>query len=325
MEKIDRYIYAAVGHLPGDVREDAKRELYSNIQGMLPENPTEDQVHEVLKKLGNPKSHTDRYRPGKRYLIGPGRYKSYIFVLTSVTGILALVPALAALIDWAFKAPAAKSSGQLLRTLLSSVLEGAMQGAVWVTLVFAVLERSGVFEGKIPFIKKKWTPDKLPRVPVNNRKPISRVETFFEMFFAMSLAAVICFYPQVIGIYTKGNTAVPILNLERLKYYTVIIAAAATIQLGILIWKTVVPFWSIPLAAANAFHNVMVFVLMLAMVSDKYLINSGFLVKLTSLTDLTLSQVTLMWQRGTYIFAAIFIAVTICDSMVGVFKCKNQL
>lgn len=324
METIDRYIYAAVEDLPGEVREAAKKELHLNIQGMLPENPTEEQVRKILEKLGNPKSLGDKYRPGKRYLIGPGLYKSYIFVLKPVVGVLALIPTLAALIDWAFKTPAAKGSGLLIWKVLSSILEGAMQGTVWVTLVFAILERSGVFDGKSPFIKKKWTPDKLPGIPVNDKKPISRLETLFEMVFTVLFASVICFYPQVIGIYTKGGAAVPLLNLERVKYYAVIIAAAATIQMGILIWKTVVPFWSLPLAAANAFHNMVVFVVMLAMVSDKFLINSAFLVKLTSLTNLTLSQVTLMWQRGTYMFAAAFIAVTICDSMVGVFRCKSR-
>ena len=72
MNLIDRYVYSVAEYLPGDIANDVTRELRSNIEDMLPENHTEEDVYRVLEELGNPLELAKEYHPGKRYLIGPG-------------------------------------------------------------------------------------------------------------------------------------------------------------------------------------------------------------------------------------------------------------
>jgi hypothetical protein len=323
MEMIDRYIYAVTRHLPESIRDDVSKELRSNIEDMLPEGANENQVKEVLEKLGNPARLADEYNPGKRYLIGPGLYSSYLYLLKLVAGIAALTLGCIALFSWVFNPPSVQDSAKLVSDVISAVFEGALQGAFWVTLVFAIMERSGVHEGNNPFIKKKWTLKDLPRVPDSDKKPISRVATTIEMIFTVLCAMVLIFKPEAICFSFHGSKLIPILNTERLKSYIIVIILLAVIRLGILVWKTISPYWGISLAAANAVHNAALCVLVLLMVSDTNLVNNEFLAMLRDTTNLTLSQLTLMWQRGLWIFAAFFIAVTICDSMAGVFKCKR--
>lgn len=40
--------------------------------------------------------------------------------------------------------------------ILIAVIQGVMQGFLWVIMTFVLLERAGVNEGEIPFAKKKW-------------------------------------------------------------------------------------------------------------------------------------------------------------------------
>ena len=53
MNLIDRYVYSVAEYLPGRAN-DVTRELRSNIEDMLPENHTEEDVYRVLEELGNP-------------------------------------------------------------------------------------------------------------------------------------------------------------------------------------------------------------------------------------------------------------------------------
>ncbi len=323
MEMIDRYIYAVTQHLPENIREDVSKELRSNIQDMLPEDASDAQIKEVLEKLGNPAKLAVEYNPQKSYLIGPGVYNQYIKLLKLVTGIAAITLGCIDIFTGVFNFSDVQKPQEIVSDVISAAMGGAMQGAFWVTLVFIIMERSGVHEGHSPFKNKKWTLEDLKAIPDYGKKKISRVSTTVEIFFTILFAALLIFRPEIIGVSLKGSGFVPILNAEILSTYTVGIVLLAIVSLGILVWKTIYPYWSIPLAAANAGFNIATAVLMLFMVRDTNIVNAKFLHLMEDLTNLTLSQVTLLWQRGLMIFAAVFIIIVIIDSIAGVFKCKS--
>ncbi len=323
MEMIDRYIYAVTQHLPENIREDVSKELLSNIQDMLPENATADQIQEILEELGNPAKLAIEYNPERRYLIGPSIYNQYITLLKTVTGITALAMGCIAIFAWLFGPADAQKPARIVADIISAFFQGALHGAFWVTLVFVILERSGVYEGNSPFSKKKWTLKDLPDIPDYGKKKISRVSTMVEILFTVLFVVILIFRPGVFGVMLKGSQFVPILNTDRMSTYVFGIVLLGIISLGILAWKTIYPYWSIPLAAANAGHNIASSILMLFMVNDRHIVNAEFLKLLESVTNLSLVQVTLIWQRGLWLFAAVFIVISICDSIAGVFKCKK--
>jgi hypothetical protein len=330
MKLIDRYVYAVTERLPEDIKKDVSRELHANIEDMLPENPTERDVREVLEELGNPMKLAEEYSPNKKYLIGPGLYDNYFSVLKLVIGIVTAVFIGITSLDWVFNHP---TNGKLLEMsiqffvdILIAVIQGIIQAALWVTLVFAVIERSGVNEGNIPFIKKKWSPDDLKDIPISEKRKISRGETVFSIICTVIFTAVIYFQPQLIGIYSKGGNGItqiaPIFSVERLRSYMPIIILFAIIQLGIFIWKFISMRWSIPLAIANAANNIVLSVFVVIMMSDNSLFNYQFVTKIAEFTKMSLSQINSIWSRGIWIFAASFIAISLWDSIVAFVKCK---
>jgi hypothetical protein len=332
MKLIDRYVYAVTERLPQDIREDVSRELQANIEDMLPENPTENDVREVLVKLGNPVKLAGEYSPTKRYLIGPGLYDSYFSVLKLVIGILVSVLPCITFLQWTLEPPIkdniTQMSVQFFVDLLVNIIQGAIQGALWVTLVFVVLEKSGINEGQIPFFKKKWSPDDLPTVPASSKGKISRVETMISVFFTVFFAVLLCFKPQLIAIYLKGDAGtqvIPLFAIESLRSYTLIIFILAVIQLSIFIWKFITMRWSIALAIANASLNALLCIFLVVILSDNSLFNHEFLSKIIEYTaKIELSQIKSIWFKSSiWIFAAVFIAISLWDSIAGFVKCKK--
>jgi hypothetical protein len=330
MKLIDRYVYAVTERLPEDIKKDVSRELHANIEDMLPENPTERDVREVLEELGNPMKLAEEYSPNKRYLIGPGLYDNYFSVLKLVIGIVTAVFIGITSLDWVFNHPIngnlPEMSIQFFVDILVAVIQGGIQAALWVTLVFAVLERSGVNEGNIPFIKKKWSPDDLKDIPISDKRKISRGETLFSIVCTVLFTASVYFKPQLIGMYLKENNGalqvIPFFSQERLHSYMLMIFLFAIFQLGIFIWKFISMSWSIPLAIANAAHNTVLSIFVVIMMSDNSLFNYEFISKVSELTKMPLSQINSIWSRSIWIFVASFIAISIWDSIAAFAKCK---
>jgi hypothetical protein len=332
MKMIDRYIYAATERLPEDTREDVSLELRANIEDMLPDNPTESDIRVVLERLGNPTNLADEYSQKKRYLIGPSMYDSYFSVLKLVTGIVTIVVMCLTLLAWIFDPPVdgtfVQMSIRFFVDILVSCIQGVIQGFLWVTLTFAILEKSGVNEGKIPFIKKKWSPDDLPAIPVSKKRKISRIETAFSMFCIVFFTALIYFQSELIGLYIKGDNGLtlvsPLFVKERLQSYIVIILVLTVIQLGILIWKFISMKWTFSLAIANAASNTALSVFICVFLSDTSLFNQEFLSKISDFTKTSLPEITSIWLRSSlWITIAVFISISLFDSVMGFVKCKK--
>jgi hypothetical protein len=332
MKLIDRYVYAVTEHLPQDTREDISRELRANIEDMLPEVPTESDVSAVLLKLGNPSKLAMQYSDKKRYLIGPGLYDNYLTILKLVIGIVTAVFMCLTLVKWVFNHPIdgkfAIISIRLFIDILSSAIQGAVQGFIWVTAVFAILEVTGVDDGKIPFVKKKWSPNDLAAIPASKKRKISRIETTFSIFFTVFFTAILYFQSGLIGIYTKDSNGLilvsPLFVSGRLKFYIPIIIIFAIIQLSIFIWKFISMKWTLPLAITNAIHNTALSVFVYVILSDSSLFNPELLSKFADITKLNLSGNASTWLSSSlWISVIVFISISLLDSIMGFIKCKK--
>ena len=245
MNLIDRYVYIATERLSEETRKDVSKELRANIEDMLPESPTESEIYAVLEGLGNPMNMADEYSQRKRYLIGPGLYDSYFSVLKLVLGIVAIVFICITFLKWAVNPPVggkfSQISVQFFLDIIFAPIQGMLQGFLWVTVIFAILEKSGIPEGKMPFVKKKWSPEDLPAMPISKKSKISRAETVFSMFCTIFFTALIYYQCGLIGIYTKGTNGLylvsPLFVTKRRQFYIPLILIFAIIQLGIFIWK----------------------------------------------------------------------------------------
>jgi hypothetical protein len=331
LELIERYLYAVASHLPEDIREDVKRELKANIEDMLPDNPGEADVKEVLKKLGNPSILANEYRPVKRYLIGPGFYDSYLSVLKLVITIVASVLASIAVVEALIKPPADNTFLQvginIFTNIIAAAVEGSMQAAIWVTITFVLIERAGAIEGQMPFGKKEWSPEDLPDLSVLNKRKISRGETIFAMIGLVFFVSVITFKPQLIGFYTKDQSGLvleaSVFVSERLRFYLLMIILLAFAAFSILIYKLIVSRWTLPLAIVNAIYNIAASVLVCVMIADSSLINPDFMTKLAATTKISLMVINEWMQKSLWITGTVFVAIGIWDSISAFVKLKE--
>jgi hypothetical protein len=236
------------------------------------------------------------------------------------------------LLNWSFNPPTngkfIQSSIRIFIDLLIAPIQGVLQGFLWVTAIFAILERNGINEGNLPFVKKKWSPDDLIAKPVSNKRKISRIETVFSMFFTILFTQLVYYHSEFIGLYIKGDSGLvlvsPLFVKERLQFYIPLILLFAIIQLCLFIWKFIAMQWNYPLAIANAVNNTALSVFVYLLLSDNSLFNQEFLSKISTFIKNTINENASNWLSiNLLIFIIIFVAISLLDSIMGFIKCKR--
>ncbi len=217
-----------------------------------------------------------------------------------------------------------KSITDLIGSVIAAGVEGALQAFFWVTLIFFIIERSGVEDGRMPFSKDQWKPEDLPEIPVNGKGKISRGETIFSIFMTVLFTAVLYFQPQLIAIYIKDSNGVmnatPLFDLDRLQTYMPIILVIAFLQLGIYIWQYLKSNWSIFMAIGNTINNLLFAVMFAVILYDNSLFHDGFFKEAAKLFN-TSTKAVLEWsERSRWICIIIIIAICIGESIVGFVK-----
>lgn len=333
MEMINRYIYAVTKRLPEKARADVARELRASVEDMLPDGYSENDVRDVLNKLGNPATLADEYREGKQYLIGPGMYDSYLAVLKIVETVVITVVTIATLAGY-FVGLAPNATlveiflGALIATI-GAIVSAVVQVFAWVTLTFFLLERSGVGGAQLPFSKGQWSLDDLEPVPDGRVRLISRMEVALEMIWMAFWAAILVFAPASIGWYRvdggRLTGIVPLLNAQ--VFHSYLPAVIAVIIVGLLdaILKLVYGRWNILLATVNAANNLLFLSVSYVMLSNKALFNSGFIARIYEMLELDPSSVIPTWWSWTiWISVGTIILICISDSINGFLKARQS-
>lgn len=328
MDLIQRYVYSVTQSLPEDMRMDVSQELNTLITDMLPDNPCEEDIKKVLEELGNPRKLASEYSPIKRYLIGPSFYESYISTLKLVVVIVAVVLGTISILQWAYSQPDLTLSVEpivkLFTTLLTSVMQAIFQAFLWVTIVFAIMERVEEENGK-SFVKK-WTVDRLPKETEDSKKKISRIESVIGLFFTLFFAVVIILQPQMIAMYVKSNGGLEVtqvFNFDILRSYYPAIIALTTIELGILLWKLIERKWTYKLAGAVIVQNIFSCILVINMLRNISLFSSEFFVKASGYLKISLDQMNGVWNKATLGFVIFFCVVSVIDGISSLYKASR--
>ncbi len=173
MELIDRYLQAVKLALPKRNQDDIIQELNDSILSQVEEKESalgrplnEDEIVELLKKMGSPAKLASRYRE-QQGLIAPTVMPIYWKVLQAALGLAFLVNVIAAIVTAAAGRPLLESLLPILR--YPSV---AFTTFAWVTLTFVALH----FFGAKFQPPEQWDPRKLPPM-VKAKRGKSRTES----------------------------------------------------------------------------------------------------------------------------------------------------
>jgi len=325
-EMIERYINAVAAKLPQNTRDDVKRELRTNIEDMLPENPSDLDVRNILEGLGNPAKLAGEYRQTKQYLIGPALYDSYVSVLKLVIGIVSIVFAFLFLLGIVTK-PNTDVSFGLIGQILGAAFNGALYAFMWVTVVFAFLDRYGLGEGKALFGKEKWRLEDLPDPLISEKSRISRVETVVGIVMTVLCTTIIITQPHLIGWYEGDGSrlilAETFFHIAQLRHYTAAIILLTLFQFIISIYQFITERWTLPLAAVNTVHNVAKCIFVYILFSDRAIINPRFLSRLAEAVGVAAEQMKSGWYTGLTVFIIFFVVVCAIDSISGFVKARK--
>jgi len=183
-ELLERYLYGVKFWLPKKQQADIIAELSEDLRSQVEDKETElgrpldeDEMLAILKRCGNPIVVASRYRP-QTQLIGPALFPIYEFVLKLVL-LWVLLPIFIVIVGPALILPATNHVGAFFG-VLGTLWTAFFNTAAIVTLVFAVLERTGAALD----MTEKWGKCSLPPLPKRPQPP-STTHSIFELVFAL--------------------------------------------------------------------------------------------------------------------------------------------
>jgi hypothetical protein len=156
----DRYVAAVVRGVPEKQRADLDKELRASIADAIDDRmeagaDQKTAEHDAIAELGDPIVLAAGYTERPLYLIGPALYpywKRLVFVLELIVVPIVLVTIA---IVWLFRG---ESVGNAIGASLWISFEVALQLMFWITVAFAIYERSASARQPVSV----WTPDLLP-------------------------------------------------------------------------------------------------------------------------------------------------------------------
>lgn len=306
-----RYVAAVVRRLPEKGRSDVASELRASITdeiearveaGSAPETAERD----ALTALGDPDRLAAGYAGQPLHLIGPAVYLDWRRLLTLLLSIV--LPIVAGALTIA-QALAGSGPLEIVANVVGTVMSVGIALVFWVTVVFALIERTGA--GDRPVVA--WS---LDRLPDSSAKPQVGVDVLIGgvlglLFLVAGLVAQMAFP----AFRDADGAAIPFLAPELwawwIPYFVVVLVAE--LVFAIVLYRRRV--WSLGLAVGNIVLTLAFAVPMIVLLLTDSFVNPAFSAQLSDVPEL------LQLGEQTMVVAAIAIgAISLWECIDGVLK-----
>lgn len=266
-----RYIDAVTRSVPERQRDDVARELSAAIADQLDarldagEAP-DDAERIVLTELGDPERLAAGYADRPLRLIGPRYYLDWKRLLVLL---LWIVPACAAVGIAIAQLIGGANIGELIGAVVSVTLSVIVHACFWVTLVFAVLERSG----HDTLDTATWTPDRLPETRQSGAKLADLIATvIFLVLFGGALV-----WDLVRGLAFVDGAWVSFLNPALWPGWAAVLLLLLVAEIALTAAAYRAGRWTTRLAVVNAVLAVVSGVVLLWLLSAGMLVNPNLI------------------------------------------------
>lgn len=317
MNLIEIYIHEVTRRLPEKNREDIALELRSTIEDMLPDDYNEDAVKAVLEKLGNPVTLASRYRDQPMHLIGPRYFDVYIGLLKMILPIatvISLISVIAVYVTGFSGEDTVIKFSTIIGKGIWSIFEVGIQTFFWLTIVFAILERSDLRKDNQPLTTRftKWTPDDLKKIPnIPKKKAISKVEVFGSLMWTAIWATLYFNANHLVGIYNGTVDGIkfvtPSLNQEVLLRYWPIVLVVIGFEIALALYKFIKGQWTKRMAIFNAVLQLIGTIVFIIILRNSNLMTQDFITYMSDIFTITANQFK-TWIIGSGIFIFILSA-----------------
>lgn len=269
----DRYVAAALKGVHDDQRQDVAAELRGSIADAVDARMAQGDAPEaaeraVLVELGDPMRLAAEYTGRPLYLIGPAFYPDYVRLLRLL---LSIVVPIVAVVVGAASAIGGDSPWNVLIAAIGSGFSVGVQLAFWVTLVFALIERSGAQPRSTA---SEWNLDDLPELP---DRRIGLGETVASVTGLSLLIWFLLWQPGYQESLDAGGPSIPILDPALSTFWIPALVAVLLASIALELVKYRRGHWTAPLAAVNTVLNLAFAVPALWLISTDQLLNPDFL------------------------------------------------
>jgi hypothetical protein len=246
----DRYVGATLRSVPAQRRDEIAAELRGAVEDMIEGRTSAGEdadaaERSVLTELGNPAQLAARYSDRRLQLIGPTYYLAWLRLLKLL---LSFVPAVVGVVVGLVKA-ADGDPGGAVGAAIGTAIEVGVQIAFWVTLVFAILERTNTALN-LP----EWTVDQLPRDHPNRQ--ITLPDTAASIGWLVLVIAYLPLQHFVSFIPGRDGGNVPLFDPALWSFWLPFLLVVLVANLGVEIAKYRAGRWTWPLVGANALVNI---------------------------------------------------------------------
>ena len=325
MRIIDVYIQEVTRRLPEKMRSDIALELRSTIEDMLPEQYSEEEAKQVLNQLGSPAVLANGYKDEPMHLIGPRYFDVYVSLLKMIVPIVVII-SLITIITKYFVGYSGEEA--ILNSILAifgesiwTMIEAAIQVFFWVTLTFAIIERSDKDKEQQPLTAslQKWTADDLKNIAyIPKKRAISKFEVFGSLLWTAIWATLYFYSNQLLGIYEGDGSrlqfVMPALNQEVLLQYLPIVVIIIGMEIAFALYQLLKQQWTKSMATWNAILQLISTIVFVVIIINRDIMNDLFVSYMMELFTITKAQFS-MWVVGGGI--AIFLvsaAISVYDS-----------
>ena len=248
----ERYLAAALRHLPANKRDDVERELRSSIADAVDDRVAGGESPEaaervVLEGMGDPARLAAGITGRPMYLIGPELFLNYRRLLTLLLSIV--VPITAAVLGLL---EVARGGGidDAIGAAISAAINVAIQMTFWVTLIFVLIERADYVKNtnQRP-LGGRWTVDDLPKESVNR---ITIGETVGELITLLITIGGLLVLNGLKWTDTATGAQILILDPSLANFWLPLLIVILVALVGFRIVLHLVGRWTMPMAVAHA-------------------------------------------------------------------------
>lgn len=265
----ERYIAATIAELPEELRDEVRSELYASIADaiearMLAGEDRDTAEHAVLTELGDPAVLAAGYADKPLQLIGPKYYMPWRRLLKRL---LAIIPPIVFVIS----ALAQVLSGGDIGTVISEAILATMSAILhiffWVTLAFAIVERTGSDVGV------GWSVEDLPEPQEDDS---SRADMVASLIF-LGIFTIGLVWDQIWGLLHLEGQAIHILNPELWPWTMTLLLVLLGLEAVFAVALYLRRGWSVTMAIINTAIAVGIFSWFITLLVRGDLVSAEFL------------------------------------------------
>ncbi len=287
---IERYIYDVTRRLPEASKEEVKKELQANINDMLPEKATEEQIEEVLKSLGNPRILASSYSGKTKTLISNEWMDDYFRVLKIVFiifGSLSLVFGLIEHITHPESTQVIELIFEVLGKVISETITSLLSGFAVVTIIFALISN---YSKK----QKDWEPNKLPKVPKQTTAMIKKTSSVANLIASVVFGTLFVFllinHKLYLGWFTEeGNWTIDALlfNDSIVKMFIPLFVISILSSVVVFIVQIYYGHWNDIVSGIYTAEQTFSALVAMAFMNNKQLLTDEFVINAANLVSIT--------------------------------------